>query len=163
MQLAYSAIYWHAAQYAFTFSGRSSSLRRSLRPLLRVPFIGAARPGVDDLHNVDVWLARIAFISGAQKSEEGVSVSALKTRFMPLVAVSDGRGCGEVELCIASSGAWPLRTAYWPKIFVGDLPQAIVERLICLSLRVGRHRVPFHVAVVNMGFLFLLGSREDRR
>ncbi|KAI0252302.1 hypothetical protein BJV78DRAFT_1204333 [Lactifluus subvellereus] len=34
------------------------------------PFIGGARPGVDDFH-VGAWLARIAFLVGAQKSEEG--------------------------------------------------------------------------------------------
>jgi len=45
------------------------------------PFIGGARPGVDDFH-VGPWLARIAFVSGAQKSEEGVS--ALEKRFGPL-------------------------------------------------------------------------------
>jgi hypothetical protein len=33
------------------------------------PFIGGVRPGVDDLH-VGAWIARIAFVSGAQKSEE---------------------------------------------------------------------------------------------
>ncbi len=42
------------------------------------PFIGGARPGVDDFH-VGAWLARIAFVSGAQQSEEGVSV--LEKRF----------------------------------------------------------------------------------
>lgn len=46
------------------------------------PFIGGARPGVDDFH-VGVWLARIAWSSGAQKSEEGVSV--LEKRFGPLL------------------------------------------------------------------------------
>jgi glutathione S-transferase len=45
------------------------------------PFIGGARPGMDDFH-VAVWLARIAWVSGAQKSEEGVSV--LEKRFGPL-------------------------------------------------------------------------------
>lgn len=42
------------------------------------PFIGGARPGVDDFH-VGAWIARIAFVSGAPKSEEGVS--ALEKRF----------------------------------------------------------------------------------
>lgn len=45
------------------------------------PFIGGARPGVDDFH-VGAWIARIAFVSGAPKSEEGVS--ALEKRFGPL-------------------------------------------------------------------------------
>ncbi|KAI0282030.1 hypothetical protein BC826DRAFT_1066882 [Russula brevipes] len=36
------------------------------------PFIAGARPGVDDFH-VAAWLARIAFLLGAQKSEEGVA------------------------------------------------------------------------------------------
>lgn len=42
------------------------------------PFIGGARPGVDDFH-VGAWIARIAFVSGAQKSEEGLN--ALEERF----------------------------------------------------------------------------------
>jgi hypothetical protein len=45
------------------------------------PFIGGVRPGVDDFH-VGAWIARIAFVSGAQKSEEGVAV--LERRFGPL-------------------------------------------------------------------------------
>lgn len=45
------------------------------------PFIGGGRPGVDDFH-VGAWIARIAFVSGAQKSEEGASV--LEKRFGPL-------------------------------------------------------------------------------
>ena len=45
------------------------------------PFIGGVRPGVDDFH-VGAWIARIAFVSGGQKSEEGVS--ALEKRFGPL-------------------------------------------------------------------------------
>ena len=45
------------------------------------PFIGGARPGVDDFH-VGAWIARIAFVSGAAKSEEGVS--ALEKKFGPL-------------------------------------------------------------------------------
>jgi hypothetical protein len=45
------------------------------------PFIGGARPGVDDFH-VGAWIARIAFVSGAQKSEEGLA--ALEKRFGPL-------------------------------------------------------------------------------
>ena len=45
------------------------------------PFIGGVRPGVDDFH-VGAWIARIAFVSGAQKSEEGLS--ALEKRFGPL-------------------------------------------------------------------------------
>jgi hypothetical protein len=36
------------------------------------PFIGGARPGVDDFH-VAPWLARIALLLGAQKSEEGIT------------------------------------------------------------------------------------------
>ena len=46
-------------------------------------FIGGVRPtpGVDDFH-VGAWLARIAFNSGVQRSEEGVS--ALEKRFGPL-------------------------------------------------------------------------------
>jgi hypothetical protein len=42
------------------------------------PFIGGARPGVDDFSSM---LARFAFISGAQKWEEGVS--ALEKMFGP--------------------------------------------------------------------------------
>jgi len=45
------------------------------------PFIGGVRPGVDDFH-VGAWIARIEFVSGAQKSEEGLS--ALEKRFGPL-------------------------------------------------------------------------------
>ena len=45
------------------------------------PFIAGATPGVDDFH-VAGWLARIAFLSGAQKSDEGVS--ALEKRFGPI-------------------------------------------------------------------------------
>ncbi|KAF8498205.1 hypothetical protein F5888DRAFT_1612739, partial [Russula emetica] len=45
------------------------------------PFIGGARPGVDDFH-FGAWLAPIAFISGAHRSEEGVS--ALEKKFGPL-------------------------------------------------------------------------------
>lgn len=45
------------------------------------PFIGGVRPGVDDFH-VGAWIARIAFVSGAQKSEEGLA--ALEKRFGPL-------------------------------------------------------------------------------
>jgi hypothetical protein len=45
------------------------------------PFIGGATPGVDDYH-VGGWIARIAFLCGAKKSEEGVA--ALEKRFGPL-------------------------------------------------------------------------------
>jgi len=45
------------------------------------PFIAGAEPGVDDFH-VAAWLARIASVVGAQKSEEGVS--ALEKRFRPI-------------------------------------------------------------------------------
>jgi hypothetical protein len=45
------------------------------------PFIGGVRPGVDDFH-VGAWIARIAFVSGAEKSDEGMSV--LEKRFGPL-------------------------------------------------------------------------------
>ena len=45
------------------------------------PFIAGATPGVDDYH-VGAWLARIAFLSGAKKSEEGVA--ALEKRFGPI-------------------------------------------------------------------------------
>jgi hypothetical protein len=45
------------------------------------PFIAGATPGVDDYH-VAGWLARIAFLSGAQKSDQGVA--ALEKRFGPL-------------------------------------------------------------------------------
>jgi hypothetical protein len=45
------------------------------------PFIGGARPGVDDFH-VGAWLARIAFVKGAQKSDTGVA--ALEKAFGPL-------------------------------------------------------------------------------
>src|SRR6266852_5452468 len=44
------------------------------------PFIGGVRPGVDDFH-VGAWIARIAFVSGAQKSE---GWSALEKIFGPL-------------------------------------------------------------------------------
>lgn len=42
------------------------------------PFIGGECPGVDDYH-VGAWLARIAMLLGAEKSEGGVS--ALENRF----------------------------------------------------------------------------------
>jgi hypothetical protein len=45
------------------------------------PFIGGSRPGVDDFH-VGAWLARIAFILGAHKSDEGIA--ALEKNFGPL-------------------------------------------------------------------------------
>jgi len=45
------------------------------------PFIAGAEPGVDDFH-VAAWLARIASVVGAQKSDEGVS--ALEKRFGPI-------------------------------------------------------------------------------
>jgi len=45
------------------------------------PFIGGDRPGVDDFH-VGAWLARIAFVLGAQNSDAGVSV--LEKAFGPL-------------------------------------------------------------------------------
>jgi hypothetical protein len=45
------------------------------------PFIGGARPGVDDFH-VGAWLARIASVVGAKKSEEGIG--ALEDAFGPL-------------------------------------------------------------------------------
>jgi hypothetical protein len=45
------------------------------------PFIGGAGPGVDDFH-VGAWLARIAFILGAHKSDEGIA--ALEKTFGPL-------------------------------------------------------------------------------
>ncbi|KAI0297054.1 hypothetical protein B0F90DRAFT_1635100, partial [Multifurca ochricompacta] len=45
------------------------------------PFIGGSRPGIDDLH-VGAWLARIAFLSGGQKSDQGVA--ALEKRFGPV-------------------------------------------------------------------------------
>ena len=45
------------------------------------PFIGGDRPGVDDFH-VGAWLARIAFVLGAQKSDEGVAT--LEKAFGPL-------------------------------------------------------------------------------
>jgi len=45
------------------------------------PFIGGVRPGVDDFH-VGAWIARIAFVSGAKKSEQGLS--ALEKIFGPL-------------------------------------------------------------------------------
>jgi hypothetical protein len=45
------------------------------------PFIGGPRPGVDDYH-VGAWLARIATLLGAEKSEGGVS--ALEKGFGPL-------------------------------------------------------------------------------
>jgi hypothetical protein len=45
------------------------------------PFIGGVRPGVDDFH-IGAWIEPIAFVSGAQKSEEGLSV--LEKIFGPL-------------------------------------------------------------------------------
>jgi len=45
------------------------------------PFIAGAEPGVDDCH-VAAWLARIASVVGAQKSDDGVS--ALEKRFGPI-------------------------------------------------------------------------------
>jgi hypothetical protein len=45
------------------------------------PFIGGDRPGVDDFH-VGAWLARIAFVLGAQISDAGVA--ALGREFGPL-------------------------------------------------------------------------------
>lgn len=45
------------------------------------PFIGGVRPGVDDFH-VGAWIARIAFVSGGQKSVEGLT--SLEKRFGPL-------------------------------------------------------------------------------
>jgi len=45
------------------------------------PFIGGAEPGVDDFH-VAAWLARVASVVGAKKSDEGVS--ALENRFGPI-------------------------------------------------------------------------------
>ncbi|KAH9034224.1 hypothetical protein EDB85DRAFT_2144492 [Lactarius pseudohatsudake] len=45
------------------------------------PFIGGATPGVDDYH-VGAWIARIAFLLGAQKSDEGVA--ALEKGFGPI-------------------------------------------------------------------------------
>ncbi|KAI0297024.1 hypothetical protein B0F90DRAFT_1819574 [Multifurca ochricompacta] len=45
------------------------------------PFIGGSRPGIDDLH-VGAWLARIAFLSGGQKCDQGVV--ALEKRFGPV-------------------------------------------------------------------------------
>ncbi|KAH8988382.1 hypothetical protein EDB92DRAFT_1948056 [Lactarius akahatsu] len=45
------------------------------------PFIGVATPGVDDYH-VGAWIARIAFLLGAQKSDEGVAV--LEKGFGPI-------------------------------------------------------------------------------
>jgi hypothetical protein len=44
------------------------------------PFIGGSRPGVDDYH-VGAWLARIATLLGAEKSEGGVP--ALENGFGP--------------------------------------------------------------------------------
>lgn len=45
------------------------------------PFIAGATPGVDDYH-VAAWLARIAYLSCAKKSEEGVV--SLEKRFGPI-------------------------------------------------------------------------------
>jgi len=45
------------------------------------PFIGGDRPGVDDFH-VGAWLARIAFVLGAQNSVAGVAT--LEKAFGPL-------------------------------------------------------------------------------
>ncbi|KAH9069537.1 hypothetical protein EDB83DRAFT_2518303 [Lactarius deliciosus] len=46
------------------------------------PFIGGATPGVDDYH-VGAWIAHIAFLLGAQKSDEGVA--ALEKGFGPFL------------------------------------------------------------------------------
>lgn len=59
---------------AFTLEGLPAAIAEG-------PFISGARPGVDDFH-VGAWLTRIAFLLGAQKSEEGVS--ALEKAFGPL-------------------------------------------------------------------------------
>jgi hypothetical protein len=45
------------------------------------PFVGGDRPGVDDFH-VGAWLARIAFVLGAQNSDAGVAT--LEKAFGPL-------------------------------------------------------------------------------
>lgn len=45
------------------------------------PFISGETPGVDDYH-VGAWLARIAYVVGAQKSDEGIS--ALEKTFGPI-------------------------------------------------------------------------------
>jgi len=45
------------------------------------PFISGETPGVDDYH-VGAWIARIAFLLGAQKSDEGIS--ALEKTFGPM-------------------------------------------------------------------------------
>ncbi|KAH9956103.1 hypothetical protein BC827DRAFT_1271179 [Russula dissimulans] len=47
----------------------------------RGPFIAGTESEVDDFH-VAAWLARIAYVVGAQKSDEGVS--ALEQRFRPI-------------------------------------------------------------------------------
>ncbi|KAH9957533.1 hypothetical protein BC827DRAFT_1270230 [Russula dissimulans] len=47
----------------------------------RGPFIAGAESEVDDFH-VAAWLVRIAYVVGAQKSDEGVS--ALERRFRPI-------------------------------------------------------------------------------
>ncbi|KAH9996415.1 hypothetical protein BJV74DRAFT_828126 [Russula compacta] len=60
---------------------KAFTLERLPAAIAQGPFIGGARPGVDDFH-VGAWLARIASILGAQKSEEGVS--ALEKTFGPL-------------------------------------------------------------------------------
>jgi len=72
------------------FFSRSSALWDAIKAFIierlptaitKGPFIGGERPGVDDFH-VGAWIARIAFVSGAKKSEEGLSV--LEKRFGPL-------------------------------------------------------------------------------
>lgn len=45
------------------------------------PFIGGATPGVDDYH-VGAWIARIAFVLGAHKSDQGIP--ALEKTFGPI-------------------------------------------------------------------------------
>jgi hypothetical protein len=66
------------------------------------PFISGAHPGVDDFH-VGAWIARIAFVLGAQKSEEGVAV--LEKNFGPLP-----------EKVKAYWGAWITRDS-WVKTY----------------------------------------------
>jgi len=70
------------------------------------PFISGDRPGVDDFH-VGAWLARIAFLVGAQKSEEGVS--ALEKKFGPLP-----------EKVKVFWGAWIVRDS-WVKAYPDNL------------------------------------------
>ncbi|KAH9985908.1 hypothetical protein BJV77DRAFT_1071204 [Russula vinacea] len=58
------------------------------RAIAEGPFIGGGRPGVDDFH-VGAWIARIAFVSGAQKSEEDPNLEAFYAELDARMAMPD--------------------------------------------------------------------------